>query len=274
MVSTFTGLLPDRSHAAAVLLRAASMILSQSTSSQTDDPPSGAFCLVRSALGMHTYKVERTKTYFSSGPADPTHSRRSLVSSPSPLTHFRYAFNSCAVCRLRPGLVRSGSDVPPQGHVRRAGLPFGFLAPGDPRPHSRPSVSTRLDISCATRSSPFDFACRNYVDQQTALATNLSFATDDTFIMRADSFNVVDPSAPGRNSVRIQSNNQYTTHVSVYVSAPLSPCDTAILICFGSYDIRHMPQGCGTWPAAWEVGQNWPAQGEVDIVRIPISRTS
>lgn len=139
-----------------------------------------------------------------------------------PLTHFRYAFYSCAVCRLRPGLVRSGSDVPPQGHVRRARLPLGFLAPGDPRPHSRPSVSTRLDISCATRSLPFDFACRNYVDQQTALATNLSFATDDTFIMRADSFNVVDPSAPGRNSVRIQSNNQYTTHVSVYVSAPIS----------------------------------------------------
>ncbi|OJT14334.1 hypothetical protein TRAPUB_9125 [Trametes pubescens] len=87
----------------------------------------------------------------------------------------------------------------------------------------------------------------NYVDQPTALAQNLSFATDNTFIMRADSFSVVDPSAPGRNSVRIQSNNQYTTHVSVY-------------------DIRHMPQGCGTWPAAWELGQNWPAQGEVDIL--------
>ena len=60
-------------------------------------------------------------------------------------------------------------------------------------------------------------ANRNYVDQQTALAQNLTFATDDTFIMRADSFNVVDPSAPGRNAVRIQSNNAYTTHVSVYV---------------------------------------------------------
>ena len=29
-----------------------------------------------------------------------------------------------------------------------------------------------------------------------------------------------------------------------------------------------MPQGCGTWPAAWEVNEeNWPGQGEVDIVR-------
>jgi hypothetical protein len=33
------------------------------------------------------------------------------------------------------------------------------------------------------------------------------------------------------------------------------------------FDIRHMPQGCGTWPAAWEVDENvWPAHGEVDVV--------
>lgn len=32
-------------------------------------------------------------------------------------------------------------------------------------------------------------------------------------------------------------------------------------------DIRHMPQGCGTWPAAWEtLESNWPQSGEVDIV--------
>lgn len=27
-----------------------------------------------------------------------------------------------------------------------------------------------------------------------------------------------------------------------------------------------MPQGCGTWPAVWELGPDWPADGEVDIV--------
>ena len=33
-----------------------------------------------------------------------------------------------------------------------------------------------------------------------------------------------------------------------------------------------MPQGCGTWPAAWEVNEeNWPGQGEVDIVRAALS---
>lgn len=27
-----------------------------------------------------------------------------------------------------------------------------------------------------------------------------------------------------------------------------------------------MPQGCGTWPAVWELGPDWPADGEIDIV--------
>lgn len=31
-------------------------------------------------------------------------------------------------------------------------------------------------------------------------------------------------------------------------------------------DVRHMPQGCGTWPAFWEVGANWPFGGELDII--------
>ena len=57
----------------------------------------------------------------------------------------------------------------------------------------------------------------NYVDQATALAQNLTFASDTSFIMRADSFTTLDPAGAGRNSVRIQSNNVYTTHVSVYV---------------------------------------------------------
>jgi hypothetical protein len=88
---------------------------------------------------------------------------------------------------------------------------------------------------------------RNYVSQSTALAQNLTFVSSDTLIMRADATTVLSPSGPGRNSVRIQSYAAYTTHVVVF-------------------DIRHMPQGCATWPAAWETGDNWPTTGEVDIV--------
>lgn len=87
----------------------------------------------------------------------------------------------------------------------------------------------------------------NYVDQATALAQNLTYSSGDTFIIRADHTTTLSASGPGRNSVRIQSNKQYFNHVAVF-------------------NIRHMPEGCATWPAVWEVGANWPNQGEVDIV--------
>ncbi|KAL4250119.1 Glycoside hydrolase family 16 protein [Abortiporus biennis] len=90
----------------------------------------------------------------------------------------------------------------------------------------------------------------NYVDQATAVAKNLTFASGNTLILRADSTTTLSPSGPGRNSVRIKSVKTYTTHVAVF-------------------DVRHMPQGCGTWPAAWETNEaTWPNDGEVDIVGI------
>ncbi|KAJ8489562.1 hypothetical protein ONZ51_g2842 [Trametes cubensis] len=87
----------------------------------------------------------------------------------------------------------------------------------------------------------------NYVDQATALAQNLTFSSGDHFVIRADDTTVLSASGPGRNSVRLQSNKQYTTHVTVW-------------------SLRHMPQGCATWPALWEVGADWPNQGEIDVL--------
>ncbi|KAJ7450860.1 laminarinase [Mycena latifolia] len=87
----------------------------------------------------------------------------------------------------------------------------------------------------------------NYVDQATAMNGNLTFASGNTFILRADDTTVLDPNGAGRNSVRLSSKNTYTTHVAVF-------------------DMAHMPQGCGTWPAVWETGGSWPYGGETDIV--------
>lgn len=57
----------------------------------------------------------------------------------------------------------------------------------------------------------------NYVSQVDALAQNLTFSSGDHFVIGADHTTVLSASDPGRNSVRLMSNKQYTTHVSVYV---------------------------------------------------------
>ncbi|KAG8947716.1 hypothetical protein FRC04_010490 [Tulasnella sp. 424] len=106
----------------------------------------------------------------------------------------------------------------------------------------------------------------NYTDQAFAVSKNLTFTSKDTLILRADYTSVLNASDPygGRNSVRIQSKKSYGTSVTIL-------------------DLRHMPQGCGTWPAFWTTAilafdfqmlltnQNmhiiaWPDMGEIDII--------
>ncbi len=52
----------------------------------------------------------------------------------------------------------------------------------------------------------------------------------------------------GRQSVRITSTKSYQSGLVIL-------------------DLDHMPGGiCGTWPAFWMVGPDWPSQGEIDII--------
>lgn len=91
----------------------------------------------------------------------------------------------------------------------------------------------------------------NYVDQQTAMATNLSYASagNTKFFMRADAHTVVSDDARGRDSVRIESFSAYDQSVFIL-------------------DVEHMPAGCATWPAFWSFSQSspWPQGGEIDII--------
>lgn len=51
----------------------------------------------------------------------------------------------------------------------------------------------------------------------------------------------------GRDSIRIESKETYNSGLFIF-------------------DIDHMPTGCGTWPALWLYGSNWPYNGEIDII--------
>jgi hypothetical protein len=77
----------------------------------------------------------------------------------------------------------------------------------------------------------------------------MSPATDSSFIMRASTSGVLSPWARGRDSVRISTKAAYG--------------DSLVIL-----DLKHMPTGCGTWPAFWSTSRRgpWPTGGEIDIV--------
>ncbi|KAF1932494.1 glycoside hydrolase family 16 protein [Didymella exigua CBS 183.55] len=84
-----------------------------------------------------------------------------------------------------------------------------------------------------------------YVDEATARQTNLINASVTTGAeWGVDSTN---ETPNGRPSLRLVSKKKYSTGLVVM-------------------DVAHMPTGCGTWPAFWMVGPDWPTGGEIDIL--------
>ncbi|KAH9850674.1 concanavalin A-like lectin/glucanase domain-containing protein [Lenzites betulinus] len=84
-----------------------------------------------------------------------------------------------------------------------------------------------------------------YVDRDTANSSNLiEINSDGHAIMRVDTTAQV---SGNRKSVRITTTDSFTGGLVVL-------------------DAVHMPTGCGTWPAFWSNGPNWPTGGEIDIV--------
>jgi len=85
-----------------------------------------------------------------------------------------------------------------------------------------------------------------FVDRGTAQNSGLiSVNNNGQVYMGVDNTNKV---SNGRRAVRLQSKNQYSNGLIIL-------------------DLAHMPGSvCGSWPAFWTVGANWPNQGEVDII--------
>ncbi|OCF45360.1 endo-1,3(4)-beta-glucanase [Kwoniella heveanensis CBS 569] len=63
-------------------------------------------------------------------------------------------------------------------------------------------------------------------------------------VMAVDTTEVV---SGGRKSIRIHGNRVFTGGLVIM-------------------DAWHMPTGCGSWPAWWQNGPNWPEGGEIDIL--------
>ncbi|OCL10789.1 glycoside hydrolase family 16 protein [Glonium stellatum] len=89
----------------------------------------------------------------------------------------------------------------------------------------------------------------NYVTQAQAQSLGLLKTVGNQVYIGVDNTTRLDPNGSvGRNSVRLQSNPSY---------------NHALVIA----DFAHIPgSDCGTWPAFWMVGPNWPNEGEIDII--------
>ncbi|KAM0712349.1 hypothetical protein Q7P37_011444 [Cladosporium fusiforme] len=86
----------------------------------------------------------------------------------------------------------------------------------------------------------------DYVQRDSAESAGLINNNYGKVYMGVDHTNVA--SKRGRPAVRIESTKTY---------------DNGLVV----IDIEHMPGGiCGTWPAFWMFGPNWPKGGEIDIL--------
>ncbi|GAO13863.1 uncharacterized protein UV8b_03905 [Ustilaginoidea virens] len=85
-----------------------------------------------------------------------------------------------------------------------------------------------------------------YVDSNTANKEGLAGYAKGGIFMGVD-YKTKNP-AMGRKSVRVTSHKAFTRGLFIA-------------------DIAHMPGSiCGTWPAFWMFGPNWPVSGEIDII--------
>ncbi|KAK0196536.1 glycoside hydrolase family 16 protein [Armillaria mellea] len=92
------------------------------------------------------------------------------------------------------------------------------------------------------------FACLigivDYIDESTGRSNGLvEVNSDGHAIMRVETTGTV---SANRQSIRITTESTYSKVLVIL-------------------DSVHIPTGCGTWPAWWSNGPNWPAGGEIDI---------
>ncbi|KIX93771.1 uncharacterized protein Z520_10395 [Fonsecaea multimorphosa CBS 102226] len=94
----------------------------------------------------------------------------------------------------------------------------------------------------------------NYISYDEAESSGLYKVDNGTVYMGVDSTNVA--SGRGRDSLRLSTKKSYNHGLIIL-------------------DLAHMPAGaCGTWPAFWMLGPDWPNNGEVDIIEGVNSQTS
>ncbi|CCO37457.1 putative glycosidase C21B10.07 [Rhizoctonia solani AG-1 IB] len=115
---------------------------------------------------------------------------------------------------------------------------------GLPGPNKRYTSLTAIQLNTPTKFISTTGAV-DYQNLDGSSAAGLhEINSDGNAIMRVETTQQV---SGNRKSVRLHSHTTYNGGLVIL-------------------DAVHMPYGCGTWPAFWSNGPNWPNGGEIDIV--------
>ncbi|KIW30269.1 uncharacterized protein PV07_06024 [Cladophialophora immunda] len=118
------------------------------------------------------------------------------------------------------------------------------------------------DYSSSSFADMFDFFTDNdptngyvnYISYDEAQSSGLYKIDNGSVYMGVDSLTIAN--GRGRDSLRLSTKKSYNHGLIIL-------------------DLAHMPAGaCGTWPAFWMLGPDWPNNGEVDIIEGVNSQTS
>jgi len=100
------------------------------------------------------------------------------------------------------------------------------------------------DYTGDDRMKPPKPACLQYVNEQDALSGGLFNTKNGKIYLGADHTK----NTHKRSSTKVKSHKQFNQG-NLFIM-----------------QLDHMPGGCGTWPAWWLVGPDWPSGGEIDII--------
>jgi hypothetical protein len=105
------------------------------------------------------------------------------------------------------------------------------------------AMSSKYGWSCLLQSLTL---IHRYVNGSVATTNGYTTADNNSVTISVDTTNKWPSGGPGRPAVRLISDNTYTHGLFIL-------------------DLNHMPYGCGTWPAFWLLGPEWPANGEIGM---------
>ncbi|KAG0709080.1 glycoside hydrolase family 16 protein [Suillus ampliporus] len=124
------------------------------------------------------------------------------------------------------------------------------------------ATGTAVPSSTSVPSSPWK-AVQNYSGQTFFTGAdptngNVLYADQGT----AQSAGLIEINSNGNAVMRVETTPQVQTNRQSVRITTQATFDGGLVV----MDAVHMPTGCGTWPAFWTNGPNWPAGGEIDIV--------